>query len=117
MIGFVTKIGEKHKYAKPSAIQVKNRQKTIGSEEKLDVISELEKGERIVHICHNVRLSHTSVHTIVQFVIMLVKLTLSLLMSYIYGAPSKARNLTCIYIYIWMRFLYWGFCFLNCAFH
>jgi hypothetical protein len=33
-------------------------------------------------------------------------LTLSLLMSYIYGAPSKARNLTYIYIYIhiWMRF-------------
>jgi hypothetical protein len=30
-------------------------------------------------------------------------LTLSLLMSYTYGAPSKARNLTsCIYIYIYM---------------
>jgi hypothetical protein len=27
-------------------------------------------------------------------------LTLSILMLYIYGAPSKARNLT----YIWMRF-------------
>jgi hypothetical protein len=29
-------------------------------------------------------------------------LTLSLLMSYIYGAPSKARNLTYIYIYIYI---------------
>jgi hypothetical protein len=40
-------------------------------------------------------------------------LTLSLLMSYIYGAPSKARNLTS-YIYIYMdEIFYWGFCFLN----
>jgi hypothetical protein len=30
-------------------------------------------------------------------------LTLSLLMSYIYGAPSKAINLTYIYIYIWTK--------------
>jgi hypothetical protein len=28
-------------------------------------------------------------------------LTLSLLMSYIYGAPCKARNFNVIYIYIW----------------
>jgi hypothetical protein len=40
-------------------------------------------------------------------------LTLSLLMSYIYGAPSKARNLTS---YIYERDFYWGFCFLNRAF-
>jgi uncharacterized MAPEG superfamily protein len=40
-------------------------------------------------------------------------LTLSLLMSYIYGAPSKAINLTsCIY----GRDFYWGFYFLNRAF-
>jgi hypothetical protein len=39
-------------------------------------------------------------------------LTHSLLMSYIYGAPSKARNLT----YTWARFLYWVFFFLNRAF-
>jgi hypothetical protein len=32
-------------------------------------------------------------------------LTLSLLMSYIYGAPSKARNLT----YIYGRDFYWEF--------
>jgi hypothetical protein len=30
-------------------------------------------------------------------------LTLSLLMSYIYGAPRKARNLICVYIYIYGR--------------
>jgi hypothetical protein len=42
-------------------------------------------------------------------------LTLSLLTSYIYGAPSKARNLTYIYIYMDENF-YWGFCFLNRAF-
>jgi hypothetical protein len=33
---------------------------------------------------------------------MLFGLNLSLLMSYIYGAPSKARNLTYIYIYIYI---------------
>jgi hypothetical protein len=41
-------------------------------------------------------------------------LPLSLLMSYTYGAPSKARNLTS---YIYMdEIFYWGFCFLNRAF-
>jgi hypothetical protein len=32
-------------------------------------------------------------------------LTLSLLMSYIYGAPSKARNFNVVYIrtYVWQR--------------
>jgi hypothetical protein len=33
-------------------------------EEKLDVTRQLEKGERIVDICHNVRFAHSSVHTI-----------------------------------------------------
>ena len=33
------------------------------------------------------------------------KLTLRLLMSYIYGAPSKARNANVVYIltYVWQR--------------
>jgi hypothetical protein len=40
-----------------------------------------------------------------------VTLTLSLLMSYIYGVPSKARTLTSyIYIYIYIYILYGGFC-------
>jgi hypothetical protein len=30
----------------------------------LDVISRLEKGERIVDICRNVRLAHSGIHTI-----------------------------------------------------
>jgi hypothetical protein len=38
-------MSEKHKSTSPSAIQVKNRQKTISIEEKLHVISQLEKGE------------------------------------------------------------------------
>jgi hypothetical protein len=45
-----------------------------------------------------------------------VYLTISPLMSYIYGAPSKARNLTSrIYIYM-DEIFYWGFCFLSHAF-
>jgi hypothetical protein len=43
---------------------VKNRRKTIGTEEKLHVISWLDKGERIVDICRNVRIAHSSVNTI-----------------------------------------------------
>jgi hypothetical protein len=43
---------------------VKNWQKTISTEEKLDVISQLEKGERTADICHNVRLIHSNLHTI-----------------------------------------------------
>jgi hypothetical protein len=39
-------------------------------------------------------------------------LTLSLLMSYIYGTPSKARNLTSYMD----KIFYWGFCFLNRVF-
>jgi hypothetical protein len=54
----------KRKSASPTAIKVKNQQKTIGIEEKLHVISQLENSEQIVDICHNVRLTHSSVHTI-----------------------------------------------------
>jgi hypothetical protein len=54
---------EKRKSASPSAIQVKNRQKTIGTEDILHVISRLEKGEQIVDICLNVRLTHSSIYT------------------------------------------------------
>jgi hypothetical protein len=35
----------KHKSASPSAIQVKNQRKKIGTEEKLDIKNRLEKGE------------------------------------------------------------------------
>jgi len=63
-LNFVTKMSEKHKSTSPSAIQVKNWWETISTEEKLDVISWLEKGEQIVDICHNVKLTHSSVHTI-----------------------------------------------------
>ena len=38
-LAFVTKMSEKCKSMSRSAIQVKNRQKTIGIKEKLDVIS------------------------------------------------------------------------------
>jgi hypothetical protein len=47
-------MGEKGKYTSLRAIQVKIRRKTFGIEEKLDVISRLEKGERTVDICSNV---------------------------------------------------------------
>jgi hypothetical protein len=63
-LAFLTNMSEKRRSASPSAIQVNNRRKTIGIEEQLDVISRLEKGERIVDIRNNVRLTHSSIPTI-----------------------------------------------------
>jgi hypothetical protein len=63
-LAFENKMGEKHKSTSPSAIQVKNQWKTVSTEEKLDVISQLWKGEWIVDICQNVSFAHISVHTI-----------------------------------------------------
>ena len=63
-LAFATKMGQKHKSSSHSAIQVNNVRKTISIEEKLDVTSLFEKGERIVDICYNARLAHRSVRTI-----------------------------------------------------
>jgi hypothetical protein len=43
---------------------VKNRWKTISTAEKLDVISQPEKGERIVDICHNIKFAYSSISEI-----------------------------------------------------
>ena len=59
-LDFVPKMSGKRKSTSPSAIQVKNRRKTISTEEKLEVISLLEKGERIVDIFRNARLAHSA---------------------------------------------------------
>lgn len=56
-------MSEKRESTSFSAIQVKNRGKTIGIEETLDVISRFEKGERIVDTCH-VKFARTSVRKI-----------------------------------------------------
>jgi len=69
-LAFVTLMSEKLKSGSPSEIQVKNRRKTITMEGKLDVI------RRIAGICHNVRPACSSIRTYVQFVIMLIELTL-----------------------------------------
>jgi len=47
-------MSEKCKSTLPSAIQVKNRRKTISIKEKLDIISWLEKGEKVFVVYHNV---------------------------------------------------------------
>jgi len=57
-------MSEKRISTSPSAIQVEYRRKTIHIEEKLHTLSRLEKGERIVDVCHNVRLADSSVRTI-----------------------------------------------------
>ena len=62
-------MSEKRISTSPSAIQVKNRRETISTEEKSDVISSLEEGEKIVDILSNVRFF---IEKYVQFVIMLI---------------------------------------------
>jgi hypothetical protein len=57
-------LNEKWKSTSLSAIQATNQQKTNGNEEKLDLISQPERGEQMTDICHNVRLAHISVCTI-----------------------------------------------------
>jgi hypothetical protein len=42
-LAFLTKVGEKSEFTSASEIQVKNQWTTISTEEKLDVISRLEK--------------------------------------------------------------------------
>ena len=49
-----TDMNEKRKSTSPSAIQVKHRRQTISTEEKLDVISQLENCVRIVDKRRNV---------------------------------------------------------------
>ena len=51
-------------FMSPSAIQVKNRPKTTGIVEKLDVLNRLEKCEQVVDIIHNVRFVYISISTI-----------------------------------------------------
>jgi hypothetical protein len=63
-LAFLTNMSEKRKSASPSAIQVKNRRKAINVEQKLHIISRPEKGERIVDMCHDVIIAHSSVHTV-----------------------------------------------------
>jgi hypothetical protein len=48
----------------PTSIPVKNHWKTVSIEEKLNVISWLEKGEQIVDMLHNVTFAYGTVHTI-----------------------------------------------------
>ena len=57
-------MSEKVRSTSPSTIYVKNWQKTISTEDKLDVINQFEKGEQIIDISHNVRFPHGSVHKI-----------------------------------------------------
>ena len=63
-LAFLTNMSEKHKSTSPSAIRVKNQWQPISSEEKLDILSRLEKGEWTVDKCCNVTLTHSSVRII-----------------------------------------------------
>jgi hypothetical protein len=61
-LAFLTNMCAKCKSASPRAIRVKNWRKGISIEEKLDLISQLEKGEQIVAICGNVDRNEGSVY-------------------------------------------------------
>ena len=55
----------------PSVIQVKTRESSISIAEKLDVISQVKKGEGIIDICCNIRFAPLA---FVHFVVMLIEL-------------------------------------------
>ena len=59
-----TKMDEKYKSTSSSVMPVKNQQKTVSTQEKLDMICQLKKGERIVDIYCNVRLAHGFARTV-----------------------------------------------------
>jgi hypothetical protein len=63
-LAFVTEMSERHKSTSPRAVQLRNWWKTVGTKKKLDVVSRLAVGERIVDICLNVSCAHSSVCTI-----------------------------------------------------
>jgi len=56
-------------------------------------------------LCEIVTLAHGYEQDKVIFIVAPCILTLRLLMPYIYGAPSKARNANVVYIwtYVWQR--------------
>jgi len=58
-------------------------------------------GVKVIPLC---LLNLSSIQNI-KYKMILLNLTLRLLMSYIYGAPSKARNANVVYIwtYVWQR--------------
>lgn len=58
-MAFVTKMSEERISPSPNAIHLKR-----SIEEKLDVASRLDKGERIVDTYRNVRFAHKCVHTV-----------------------------------------------------
>jgi hypothetical protein len=61
---FLANMSDKHTSTSPNEIQVKNQWKTSSMEVKVDVISRFEKCEWTVDICHNVRLTYSSICTI-----------------------------------------------------
>ena len=63
VLAFDTKMWKKRKSTLPSAMQVRNRRKTISTAEKLDVTSEFERDERIVDVCRNFRSVRSRLHT------------------------------------------------------
>ena len=60
----VTKMCKRHKSTSRSAIEVKNRRKTISVEEQIDVICRIERGELYVDVGRNVSFAYISVSTI-----------------------------------------------------
>jgi hypothetical protein len=68
---FGTKISTTRKSTSYGTMHVKNWQKTTGTKEKSDIISQLKKGEQIVD---NAAMSKRLILAFVQFVIMLTKL-------------------------------------------
>jgi len=103
-LALLTNVSEKHKSPSPSAVPVKNRWKTTSIEEKLDVVSRLEKGDRIVDMRRNVRFTHNSLHTVcdnADRIIEGAKLALKLFVQQVYHSPIKMNH-----SWMWVSYIF-----------
>jgi len=60
---------------------------------------------QVVKVAHTVAIDWLNEIPFIAYEMQILHLTLRLLMSHIYGAPSKARNANIVYIwtYVWQR--------------
>jgi hypothetical protein len=103
---FLTNLSEEHKSTLPSAFQVKNWWMIICIEEKLDIISWLEKGERAFDTWCNISFTHSSIRTICDNGDRFTESAKSrpkVLMSQVYHSPigiNCTRNYECEFVTI-----------------
>ena len=96
----------KRKTTPPSGIRVRNRRKTISTEKKLGVISQLEKGEQIVDIYRDVRIADSSVRTIRENADRITESAASGNNLFVARATQCYRNEPCQKPWTWVSYIF-----------